>query len=227
MPFTQVEHVQDEFMRQSRSRVFIGAAVLAMIAGYVNVVMLSFFAVPVSHMSGAVSHLGISLAAADLADVLLVAAIVVGFFLGALLSGLVLRDTQFKMKRRYGALLILESGLLALTMFLALRGTNATVPLAAMACGLQNAMASSYRGLTLRTTHVTGIVTDLGALLGNRMRGRQISNWKFGLLFSVLLAFFLGGLAGAVVLVYLQMWALSVVAVLCMFLGVLVLLMTS
>ncbi|WP_418054919.1 YoaK family protein [Pseudohongiella spirulinae] len=200
---------------------------MATIAGYVNVVMLSFFAVPVSHMSGAVSHLGINLAAVELADVMLAAAIVAGFFLGALLSGLVLRDTQFKMKRRYGFLLILESGLLTLTMFLALRGANATVPLAAMACGLQNAMASSYRGLTLRTTHVTGIVTDLGALLGNRIRGRQISSWKFGLLFSVLVAFFLGGLAGAMVLVFLQMWALSLVALLCLILGLLVLMVSS
>lgn len=224
MPFTQVEHVQDEFMQQSRSRVFLVAALLAMIAGYINVVMLGFFAVPVSHMSGAVSHLGINLAAVDLNDLFLVASIVAGFFCGALLSGIILRDTQFKMKRRYGALLIVESVILMLATLLALRGANATVPLAAMACGLQNAMASSYRGLTLRTTHVTGIVTDLGALLGNRIRGRQIQGWKFGLLFSVLAFFFLGGLAGAVVLIYLQMWALSVAALLCFLLGAVVLL---
>ncbi|RFA25204.1 hypothetical protein CAI21_19735 [Alkalilimnicola ehrlichii] len=148
-------------------------------------------------MSGAVAHLGIDLALVSSDDLLLIASIVAGFFGGALLSGLILRDTLFRMKRRYAAMLLVEGGILTATMLLALRGVDFAVPLAAMACGLQNAMASSYRGLTLRTTHVTGVVTDLGALLGNRLRGRQVKGWKFGLLLSILIAFFGGGLAGA------------------------------
>src|SRR5690606_7764290 len=126
--------------------------------------------------------------------------------MGALLSGLVLRDTLFRMRRRYGVLLLIESALLMVSTLLALNGFDFAVSVAAMACGLQNAMASSYRGLTLRTTHVTGIVTDLGVLLGNRIRGREIRSWKIALLLSVLLSFFTGGLAGAVALSLYGMW---------------------
>lgn len=79
MPFFEVEQKHDDFMQQSRIWVFFGAALLSLVAGYVNVVMLSFFAVPVSHMSGAVSHLGILLSDIGFKDLLLVTSIVIGF----------------------------------------------------------------------------------------------------------------------------------------------------
>jgi Predicted membrane protein len=227
MPFFEVENQHDAFMQRSRLWVFCGAASLAMTAGYVNVVMLGFFAVPVSHMSGAVSQLGISLAGVGFDEVFLIASIVIGFFCGAFLSGIVLGETSFKMRRRYGLLLLIESGLLAAAMLLALTSLKFTVPVAAMACGLQNAMASSYRGLTLRTTHVTGIVTDLGALLGNRLRGRQVKRWKFGLLLSTLIAFFIGGLGGALFLKAMGMWSLSLACGLCLILGIVVFLISD
>ena len=222
MPFFEVEREHDVFMQRRRIWVFFGAALLAMTAGYVNVVMLGFFAVPVSHMSGAVSQLGIDLASFALNDLMLISSITVGFFCGAFLSGLILRDMSFRMGPRYGVMLLIESGLLAVSMLLALKGMKSAVPVAAMACGLQNAMASSYRGLTLRTTHVTGIVTDLGALLGNRVQGRQIKSWKFGLLLSVLVSFFAGGLGGALVLSLIGMWALGLAAGLCLIMGIVV-----
>ena len=220
MPFQKADQDLEAYLQQSRTWLFSGAALLGMTAGYINVVMLGFFAVPVSHMSGSVSQLGIDLASFAMDDLVLIASITTGFFCGALLSGLVLRDTLFRMRRRYGVLLLVESVLLFVSTLLALKGFKYAVPVAAMACGLQNAMASSYRGLTLRTTHVTGIVTDLGVLLGNRMRGRQIHLWKFALLLAVLIAFFAGGLAGALLLQLFGMWALSVASGLCLILGI-------
>jgi uncharacterized membrane protein YoaK (UPF0700 family) len=58
-----------------------------------------------------------------------------------------------------------------------------------MACGLQNAMSSSYCGLMIRTTHVTGIVTDIGVMAGHWIRHRQIETWKLGFLFLIVVSF--------------------------------------
>ncbi|OLP94275.1 hypothetical protein AK812_SmicGene23709 [Symbiodinium microadriaticum] len=41
-----------------------------------------------------------------------------------------------------------------------------SVCLAATACGLQNAMCTSHFGAVVRTTHVTGTLTDIGSTLG-------------------------------------------------------------
>jgi uncharacterized membrane protein YoaK (UPF0700 family) len=69
--------------------------------------------------------------------------------------------------------------------------------LAAMACGLQNAMATHYSGAVIRTTHVTGIITDLGIAVGLKLRGEPIEARRAGLLLVLLAGFFTGGILGS------------------------------
>jgi uncharacterized membrane protein YoaK (UPF0700 family) len=83
-----------------------------------------------------------------------------------------------------------------------------TVMLLCFIMGLQNAIITKISNSRIRTTHVTGLVTDLGIELGklfywniekehppeNMVLGNRI---KLRLLASLLLMFFIGGLAGA------------------------------
>jgi hypothetical protein len=57
-------------------------------------------------------------------------------------------------------------------------------------------MASSYYGQIIRTTHVTGIVTDLGVLAGQYLRRMDVEPWKPALLSGLLVGFLAGGVAG-------------------------------
>ena len=213
-------HTGDDLVeRPGRVWVFAGGALLAAIAGYVNVVMLGFFAVPLSHMTGAVSRLSIDLAEQDLIDLTLIAGIVAGFMLGALVSGMVVGATTLRAGRRYGVVLMVQGVVLGLATWMALESIALAVPVAAFVCGLQNAMASSYRGLVLRTTHVTGVVTDIGVLIGQRLRQKQIRIWKLWLLLTLLLAFFFGGFSGALLFQALGMTALALPATLCLLVG--------
>ncbi len=166
-------------------------------AGYVNSVMLGFFDTPVSHMSGAVSRLGINLAAGHIESSFGSLLIILSFLTGAMLAGVFLGATQLLPSRRYGAVLMFESALLLLSTWLLLHRSPCGPMLAATACGLQNAMSSSYCGLMIRTTHVSGIVTDLGVMLGHYLRHRRIVAWKLRFLIGLLLSFGSGGLAGA------------------------------
>lgn len=219
MPYTRDEHGKRIRGRAGELWVFVGAGLLAAIAGYVNVVMLGFFAVPVSHMSGAVSRLSGDIALMDMADLILISGIVAGFLAGAMLSGILIGAATLRAGRRYGGVLMLQGVMLAAATWLALDGIALAVPLAAMACGLQNAMASSYRGLVLRTTHVTGVVTDIGVLIGQRLRQKKIRIWKLWLLLTLLLSFFAGGVAGALMLQAIGMQALAIAALVCFAVG--------
>ena len=219
MPYTRDEHGKRIRGRAGELWVFVGAGLLAAIAGYVNVVMLGFFAVPVSHMSGAVSRLSGDIALMDMADLILISGIVAGFLAGAMLSGILIGAATLRAGRRYGGVLMLQGVMLAAATWLALDGIALAVPLAAMACGLQNAMASSYRGLVLRTTHVTGVVTDIGVLIGQRLRQKRIRIWKLWLLLTLLLSFFAGGVAGALMLQAIGMQALAIAALVCFAVG--------
>ena len=83
-------------------------------------------------------------------------------------------------ERQGGAVLLLEGAVLALATVQLHYTRPSGIPLAAMACGLQNALASSYFGLVIRTTHVTGVITVMGLegvqyllWLWDRTRGRR------------------------------------------------------
>jgi uncharacterized membrane protein YoaK (UPF0700 family) len=49
----------------------------------------------------------------------------------------------------------------------------------------------------IRSTHVTGIVTDIGVMLGHWIRHRQIEGWKLLFLVGLFSAFGVGGFLGA------------------------------
>ncbi len=182
--------------RFSKPGLLCGGAALAGVAGYVNVVMLLLFRVPVSHMSGAASHLSEELAMQDGSAAAYVAAILLSFLGGATLCGVIIGKSVLRLGRRYGLILMIEGGFLALAAVLAQRGMTAALLPSAFACGLQNAMATTYHHQIIRTTHVTGIVTDLGLLIGHAFKGEPIRRFAAMMLVVLLSGFIAGGLMG-------------------------------
>lgn len=174
-----------------------GALAFAGLGGYVNAVSLGFFRTPVSHMTGAISHLGVNLAEARGWDSLSSFGIVLGFMSGAVVAGVAIGSKRLMPGRRYGVALAGEGALLAAATWLLLTGHRMGLPLVAMACGLQNAMTSSYCGLLIRTTHITGTMTDIGVMIGHWIRHREVTRWKLGFLAAVAGAFGVGGWLGA------------------------------
>lgn len=217
MPYTLDKKIPTHI--QERPWVFIYGSLLAGCAGYVNVVLLGIYHVPVSHMTGATSRLAIDLSTGDLLDLYGAMGIFVGFLLGAVIGGALIGGTQVLPGRRYGIAMMLEGGLLGLSWALLSFGSMRGIPVAAMACGLQNAMASSYCGLIIRTTHVSGMVTDIGVLLGQMLRYRHLETWKLALLCSLLSGFFCGGLIGGFGFARLGVPALIPVALGCFLAG--------
>lgn len=167
-------------------------------AGCINAVgFLGVHHQAISHLTGTVSNLGIGLVGDDFTALRHVAATLGFFFAGCVLSAMIIRQSALQAGRRYGVALAAESGLLVGATYFLRHGAIAGDHLAAMACGLQNAMATSYSGAVIRTTHMTGIVTDLGIALGLLARGEKV-DWRRVELYAVLLGGFLaGGVLGA------------------------------
>jgi uncharacterized membrane protein YoaK (UPF0700 family) len=124
-------------------------------------------------------------------------AVVVSFFIGSVLSAAIIRESALKLGRRYGVVLVIESALLFAACRMLMTGNYAGDCLAAMACGLQNAMATHYSGAVIRTTHMTGIITDIGIAVGLRLRGVAIDGRRVRLLLLLLAGFFCGGILGS------------------------------
>jgi uncharacterized membrane protein YoaK (UPF0700 family) len=169
---------------------------LAGIAGYVNAVMLGAGHLPVTHLTGSVSQVGGDLVRGQPAHAVTLLIIIASFIGGAALSGVLIGDPRLRRGNPYGVAMLLEAAMLTAAGLTLATAPLPAIAIAATAAGLQNAMASSYGRLILRTTHVTGMATDIGLLLGRRIRGDRVETWKFGLLVLLFAAFALAGAAG-------------------------------
>ena len=179
--------------------VWVGAAALASVAGIVNVVgFLGFQQQAVTHLTGNTSLLAAALVGGDAGMALGLGAMLLAFVAGSMLSGLIVQDSTLRLGRRYGVVLTIESLMLLAAVPLFRQQHLAGPILAAAACGLQNAMATTYSGALVRTSHVSGMFTDLGIMLGHSLRGLPLARRRLALCSLVISFFFLGGVVGAV-----------------------------
>ncbi len=65
-----------------------------------------------------------------------------------------------------------------------------------------NAMVSHYQGAIIRTTHLSGVLTDLGLALGYYLRGLQVEKRRVILHLAILLGFLFGGLIATITFHY-------------------------
>lgn len=171
--------------------------VLAFIAGIINVVgLLGFEHEAVTHLTGNTSMLATSLATLNWPGILHFGAVIGSFVAGTILSGFIIQDSTLQLGHRYGVALILESFLLCLAALLLGRHNACGLYAAACACGLQNAMATTYSGTVVRTTHISGMFTDLGIFLGHALRGLPVDTKRLRMCVLVISGFFCGGIAG-------------------------------
>ena len=178
--------------------VWVGAVTLACIAGMVNVIgYLGFEHQAITHLTGTTSLLGAALAQGDLRAIVHLWGMLIAFCVGAMLSGLVIQDQTLKLGRRYGVALALEAALLLLSIPLFKQQQIWGALLAAMACGLQNAMVTTYSGAAVRTTHLSGMFTDLGIGLGHLLRGMPLPMRRLTLSGLIISGFLGGGVLGA------------------------------
>ncbi len=192
-----------------------GAFTLALLAGIVNAVgLLGFAHQSISHLSGTATLLGAELAGLSNSSLHL-AAILVSFMLGAALSGFLISSPSLKLGRHYDSLLFIEGAFLLAAIYFLNQGSVLGHYLASAACGMQNALATTYSGAIIRTTHITGIVTDLGIMLGATLRGERFDRRKALLLILITAGFIAGGLVGALLYGLLQFYALAAPALIC------------
>lgn len=178
--------------------VWVCAWLLAFTAGVMNVVtLLSFERQAVTHLTGTTTLIAATLASADWSRLQHLLAVLGSFLLGAMASGMLVQESTLRLDRRYGVVLALES----LTLVFATRLLEIADPLGiyltGFACGMQNAMVTAYSGTVIRTSHVTGMYTDIGIFLGHLVRGASLDWPRFKASLLIISGFICGGVIGA------------------------------
>lgn len=187
------------------------AFVMAFVAGAVNAVGFVAVAIYTSHMTGMTASVADHVAAGEWRLILPPGTAIVSFVLGAASTAILFnwmrrRETS----GRFAIVLVLESCLILLFGLLAdsLDAAGAELLIIAVlgyVMGLQNALITKVSGARIRTTHVTGMVTDIGIELGKaayRNRRPDTPPVEHDLVKLVLLStmvglFLTGGVVGA------------------------------
>jgi uncharacterized membrane protein YoaK (UPF0700 family) len=181
--------------------VLLGGCILAFLAAAVNAEFMLRLGVSVSHLTGDLSRITAESVASGgrwSAEAAVLCFSLAGFVGGAATAGFFIHHPNLQLGRPYGRSVLFVGLLLVAAQALAGISVPLTCLVAAWACGMQNALATRYRGLVLRTTHITGLLTDLGQLLGMRLRGHPIESWKITTPLLLAGAFAAGSAAGAV-----------------------------
>lgn len=198
----------------------IAGCVLAFSAGCVNsTALVGFTRLSVSHVTGNVTLFANAIAEQNMEVFLFVCATLLAFLLGSVISGMVVGGTVLKVGRRYGVALGLEVLFLCIAFKLFMLGLAWGQLFAAMACGLQNAMVATYSGAVIRTTHLTGLSSDIGSAIGNWLMGRQINKATLTLQSMIWYAYCGGAVVGAVLFVRFDYWALLLPIIIISLLG--------
>ena len=206
-------HLTSQHRTASTNRLLGG--ILAFNAGAVNAGGFLVVAMYTSHMTGFASLLADNLVLGNMRLVLGAIGALLAFTCGAAFTAIQVNwARQHGLRSEYALPLLVEAMLLLLFGLLGAtlnRQTPFAVPLTVLVLsftmGLQNALVSKISSSQIRTTHMTGIVTDIGIELGkllywnrtaspfeSRVRANRIKLRLFG---TLLAAFIGGGIVGA------------------------------
>lgn len=175
-----------------------GGGVLAFNAGCVNsTALVGFTHLSVSHVTGNVTLFAVSMANYDWQMLGMICTVLLSFLFGAVISGFVVGSTALQAGRRYGLALLIEAILLIISLLLFYQHLFWGQVFAAMACGLQNSMVATYSGAVIRTTHLTGLTSDMGSAIGNWLAGRKINKRMVFFQAMIWYCFCGGGVVGA------------------------------
>jgi uncharacterized membrane protein YoaK (UPF0700 family) len=177
-----------------------GGCGLSFGAAFLNTGLVIHTGTSVSHLTGDISRMTMNIAQwspSMFPELWRVGIAAMAFLLGAVLAGFVIHHPSVDISRPYGRT-ITGIGILFLIAFISVgRFPLLSIGLAALGCGIQNSLATHYRGIVLRTTHLTGMITDFGVTFGMRLRGYDVPGWKIRVPFFLIVSFAAGGLLAA------------------------------
>ncbi|AKQ44871.1 membrane protein [Rufibacter radiotolerans] len=198
------------FRHRGKSRTFTHnlklASLLSFVAGIVNVSGLFAVQRLTTHVTGHFAFFADELVKKNYGQGLVYLLFILAFFLGAFCSNLIIelisrRDDRFINSIPVGIEILLLSFVAFLDPPTILAQVNTVACLLLFAMGLQNALVTSISNSIVRTTHLTGLFTDLGIELSQLFFYKRKDQQKklrssIKLRLTIIFFFFFGGVTG-------------------------------
>lgn len=185
-------------------------------AGFINAIAMIKFSVVVATQTGILGDAIITAINGELILTLYLLSIALSFLAGSTLSGILFPDQKMTSHGLYPLVLFIYS--LAFFIFYLIRLRDmAAICAITFIIGLQNGMFLYHKGSIIRTTMITGNITDIGVAIGRRLSGKEKRNNDLAFQFYNILCFLLG-IASASLIATFTTWSLFLSAAVIYFL---------
>lgn len=169
---------------------------LTFIAGFLNGVFFIIAGTAVSHHTGTITRVALTLSQGAVAEAAAFLLLILSFYIGACISGMLFHKSDCTFSKRYGILLLVFS-----TVFFAIAVLRPPLQIVliitCVILGIQNGMFIPYDGILIRTSHFSGYLTDAGLAMGKVMRGKRQELWRGVHYLSGIVCFAAGAAASA------------------------------
>jgi len=169
---------------------------LTFIAGFLNGVFFIIAGTAVSHHTGTITRAALTLSQGAVAEAAAFLLLILSFYIGACISGMLFHKSDCTFSKRYGILLLVFS-----TVFFAIAVLRPPLQIVliitCVILGIQNGMFIPYDGILIRTSHFSGYLTDAGLAMGKVMRGKRQELWRGVHYLSGIVCFAAGAAASA------------------------------
>ena len=173
------------------------AGVLALMAGFVNAVAILDAHEAATHLTGVTTAAAAAVALGHWPVAAILGLVALAFLIGAAMSGFLVRAPRWQTMRHVCVPFFLEAASLVAGGLLLDRYPTSGLALCAFGVGLQNGTSTITTGALIRTSHVTGILTDLAVSLGQALQGRAWDRRRASVCGIVFGGFVVGAFAGA------------------------------
>ncbi len=195
----------------SRKNASLWISLMTFSAGFMNAEALVGPAFAVSHHTGNLTQFAIAIKNGKWTLALIYLGLIVVFFLGSTIAGMLFYQCDVGRSKRYGYFLIFQGAVYVLMSFI-IPDTLLLIPCfyASLSLGVQNGILMNFHGVTTRTTHMTGYLTDAGVELGKRLRGAKKDRWKLPYFVLHMVIYVIGAVAGALLRHTLLLYAVTI-----------------
>ena len=187
---------------------YILVTFLCFSSGFINILTVYYFGYTISHFSGTLTDIG-----KDFLNYLLyhkildLFVIIVFFLMGVIFVSLISDDIPENNINRYSQIIIFFA-LLLLIMSIFFNFNKIILFLLTFSMGFQNGMFLKFNGSTLRTTHMSGNLTEFGSHLGKLLKGKK-GEVKYILLYLLeIFQYVLGGGIATYMLISIEKYTL-------------------
>jgi len=184
------------------------ASSTAFVSGVTNVAGMVAFLAFTSNITGHVANLARHIVEQNLREITVFIIWLLLFFSGAFLSNFIVRSLEYKSRyRAHSVPIVIE---IILLLFVAVYGHNfyketdlereIVIGVIIFSMGLQNSLVSTISGGLIKSTHLTGLFTDLGGEVSEwlhpKVQKNETTRNKIIVRLTVLLFYFIGAILG-------------------------------